>query len=53
MVLENIKRWVIDDPLELLKDEVDWKVILGGNKPTNGEMLRTYATGLLCIALTA
>ncbi|XP_008783406.2 DDB1- and CUL4-associated factor homolog 1-like [Phoenix dactylifera] len=50
-VLDNIKSWVMEDPL-ISGDEYNWKQELGSNKPTDSEMLRTYATGLLAISLT-
>ncbi|ERN08575.1 hypothetical protein AMTRI_Chr11g155380 [Amborella trichopoda] len=40
-VLENVKRWVMDD-----KGEAD------GNNPVDMHMLRTYATGLLAVSLS-
>lgn len=50
-VLDNIKTWVMDDLIKVSCDECDWKQELGGNKATDSEMLKTYATGLLAISL--
>ncbi|KAG1328037.1 DDB1- and CUL4-associated factor [Cocos nucifera] len=50
-VLDNIKTWVMEDPV-ISGDEYNWRQELGSNKPTDSEMLRTYATGLLAISLT-
>ncbi|XP_068659133.1 DDB1- and CUL4-associated factor homolog 1-like [Aristolochia californica] len=50
-VLENIKHWVMNDVVRISGAETNWKLEMGRNKPTDAEMLRTYATGLLSIAL--
>ena len=50
-VLENIKNWVVADNLRFSADECDMKHDLERNKPTDSEMLGTYATGLLAICL--
>lgn len=47
-IIENIKKWVTEDPEA--SNECEWKY-LGKNKPTDAEMLRTYAIGLLAMAL--
>jgi len=49
--VDNIKTWVKEDSIKVSCDECDWKHELGDNKPTDSEMLRTYATGLLAISL--
>ncbi|XP_077248796.1 DDB1-CUL4 associated factor 1 [Tasmannia lanceolata] len=51
-VLENIKSWVMDDTVRVSGDECNGKHKLGRNdKPSDSEMLRTYATGLLALPL--
>lgn len=47
-IVENIKKWVTED-FET-SSECEWKY-LGRDKPTDAEMLRTYAIGLLAMAL--
>ncbi|KAG2569982.1 hypothetical protein PVAP13_7NG416400 [Panicum virgatum] len=47
-IIENIKKWVTED--SEVSSESEWKN-LGRNKPTDAEMLRTYAIGLLAMAL--
>ncbi|KAL6651717.1 hypothetical protein ACP70R_010642 [Stipagrostis hirtigluma subsp. patula] len=47
-IIENIKTWVTEDAGA--SNECEWKY-LGRNKPTDAEMLRTYAIGLLAMAL--
>ncbi|XP_038972991.1 DDB1- and CUL4-associated factor homolog 1-like [Phoenix dactylifera] len=49
-VLDNVKTWVMEDPV-VSGDECNWKKELGSNKPTDSEMLRAYATGLLAMSL--
>jgi hypothetical protein len=50
-VLDNIKKWVMDDiATSGAANESNWKH-LGKNKPTDVELLRTYSIGLLAIAL--
>ncbi|KAG9440226.1 hypothetical protein H6P81_020391 [Aristolochia fimbriata] len=51
VVLDNVKRWVMDDVVRMSGEETNWKLIMGRNKPTDSEILKTYATGLLSIAL--
>ncbi|XP_072965690.1 DDB1- and CUL4-associated factor homolog 1 [Typha angustifolia] len=48
-VLDKVKTWVLDDAV-VSGDQCYWKH-LGRNKPADSEMLRTYAIGLLAIAL--
>ncbi|XP_043712556.1 DDB1- and CUL4-associated factor homolog 1-like isoform X2 [Telopea speciosissima] len=50
-VLENIKSWVLDDNARSFGDECNRKHDLGSETPTDSEMLRTYATGLLALCL--
>ncbi|KAF7005023.1 hypothetical protein CFC21_020174 [Triticum aestivum] len=47
--LENIKSWIKEDGEA--SDECDWKHLGSGKKPTDTEMMRTYAIGLLSMAL--
>ncbi|XP_062227245.1 DDB1- and CUL4-associated factor homolog 1-like isoform X2 [Phragmites australis] len=47
-IIENIKSWVTEDAGA--SNECEWKY-LRRNKPTDAEMLRTYAIGLLAMAL--
>ncbi|KAJ1273603.1 hypothetical protein BS78_06G294700 [Paspalum vaginatum] len=47
-IIDNIKKWVTEDAEA--SNECEWKY-LGTNKPTDSEMLRTYAIGLLAMAL--
>ncbi|CAL9174091.1 unnamed protein product [Musa hybrid cultivar] len=49
-VLDNIKIWVNEDT-PVYDDDSIWKHELGEDKPTDSEMLRTYATGLLALSL--
>lgn len=41
----------MEDVLEGSADVCNWKRELGRNKPTDFEMLKTYATGLLAMSL--
>ncbi|KAF5200706.1 Ddb1- and cul4-associated factor-like protein [Thalictrum thalictroides] len=50
-VLENIKNWVMDDNATLSVDECNGKCEFSKNDPTDSEMLKTYATGLLAVSL--
>ncbi|KAK8960180.1 hypothetical protein KSP40_PGU006263 [Platanthera guangdongensis] len=50
-VLENLKSWVMEDSLEDSADVSKWKRDLQKNKPTEFEMLKTYASGLLALSL--
>ncbi|TVU16712.1 hypothetical protein EJB05_40287 [Eragrostis curvula] len=47
-IIENIKNWVTQDAES--SNECEWKY-LGRDKPTDADMLRTYAIGLLAMAL--
>ncbi|KAM3391790.1 hypothetical protein ACQJBY_013100 [Aegilops geniculata] len=47
--LENIKSWIKEDGEA--SDVCDWKHLGSGKKPTDTEMMRTYAIGLLSMAL--
>ncbi|WVZ87815.1 hypothetical protein U9M48_034392 [Paspalum notatum var. saurae] len=47
-IIDNIKKWVTEDAEA--SNECEWKY-LGTNKPTDAEMLTTYAIGLLAMAL--
>ncbi|XP_043706657.1 DDB1- and CUL4-associated factor homolog 1-like isoform X2 [Telopea speciosissima] len=51
-VLENIKSWVLDDNVRNFGDECNVKHDSGKYTPTDSEMLRTYATGLLAVCLS-
>ncbi|KAG9443968.1 hypothetical protein H6P81_015308 [Aristolochia fimbriata] len=51
VVLNNVKHWVMDDVVHIPGEETNWKLIMGKSKPTDTEILRTYATGLLSRAL--
>lgn len=46
--LENIKRWVIDEPA----DDSKFKFDAGRREASDNDMLRTYATGLLALSLS-
>ncbi|KAJ4962876.1 hypothetical protein NE237_022815 [Protea cynaroides] len=50
-VLENIKSWVLDDSARSFGDECYRRHDSGSETPTDSEMLRTYATGLLALCL--
>ncbi|KAJ6798378.1 DDB1- and CUL4-associated factor-like protein 1 [Iris pallida] len=50
-VLDNIKTWVMEDTVKDSGNECDWKHEFGVNKPTDSEMLKTYACGLLALSL--
>ncbi|KAK3141056.1 hypothetical protein QOZ80_4BG0329010 [Eleusine coracana subsp. coracana] len=47
-IIENIKNWVTEDAEA--SNECEWRY-LGRDKPTDAQMLRTYAIGLLAMAL--
>lgn len=49
-VLDNIKTWLIEENIDS-NDDCIWKHVFGEDKPTESEMLTTYATGLLALAL--
>ncbi|KAJ0972028.1 hypothetical protein J5N97_019987 [Dioscorea zingiberensis] len=51
VVLDNIKSWVMEEPLEVSGDSFHCECEPGRAKPTDAEMLRTYATGLLALSL--
>ncbi|CAM0901461.1 unnamed protein product [Alopecurus aequalis] len=44
--IANLKKWIREDA-----EACDWKHFGSGEKPTDTEMLRTYAVGLLSMAL--
>ncbi|KAL5216739.1 hypothetical protein ABZP36_008140 [Zizania latifolia] len=48
-IVENIKNWVTEDAGA--SNECEWKHLGKDNKPTDADMLRTYAIGLLAMAL--
>ncbi|KAJ6803246.1 DDB1- and CUL4-associated factor-like protein 1 [Iris pallida] len=50
-VLDNIKTWVMEDTIKDSGNDCDWKREFGVNKPTDSEMLKTYACGLLAVSL--
>ncbi|KAF9608501.1 hypothetical protein IFM89_009867 [Coptis chinensis] len=50
-VVENIKKWVMDDNVRLSVDEYKEKHEHCGDQPTDSEMLKTYGTGLLAVCL--
>ncbi|KAI3919224.1 hypothetical protein MKW92_012792 [Papaver armeniacum] len=50
-VTENIKNWADDDNSRFSGDECIEKNISAEDRPTDSEMLRTYATGLLSVIL--
>eukprot|EP00268_Persea_americana_P023990 TRINITY_DN2349_c0_g1_i1.p1 TRINITY_DN2349_c0_g1~~TRINITY_DN2349_c0_g1_i1.p1 ORF type:complete len:1971 (-),score=467.70 TRINITY_DN2349_c0_g1_i1:409-6321(-) len=50
-VLESIKRWVLDDTARASGDECNGRLKWNKNKPTDTEMMRTYATGILAASL--
>ncbi|XP_031494152.1 DDB1- and CUL4-associated factor homolog 1 [Nymphaea colorata] len=51
-VLENIKHWVMDDTIPTTSGEYNSKAETDTSKPSDIEMLRTYATGLLTVSLS-
>ncbi|XP_078428477.1 DDB1-CUL4 associated factor 1 isoform X2 [Wolffia australiana] len=51
-VVENIKRWVMEDITCSTGDQCNWKNECGPDKATDSEMLKAYSTGLLAISLT-
>ncbi|KAL6010706.1 hypothetical protein ACLOJK_001144 [Asimina triloba] len=51
-VLENIKQWVMDDVSRASGDECNGRFKSRKNKSLESEMLKTYATGLLALALS-
>ena len=50
-VLENIKKWVMEEAGRISTEDLNWKNELGGRDVSDSEMLRTYSTGLLAICL--
>ncbi|KAM0946292.1 putative transcription factor WD40-like family [Dioscorea sansibarensis] len=50
-VLDNIKSWVMEEPAEVSGDSSHCERESGRTKPTDAEMLQTYATGLLALSL--
>jgi HIV-1 Vpr-binding protein len=44
--IENLKKWIREDA-----QACDWKHFGNGENPTDTEMLRTYAVGLLSMSL--
>ncbi|XP_074276417.1 DDB1- and CUL4-associated factor homolog 1 [Silene latifolia] len=52
-VLENIKNWVLDDTARSSNDGGIWQRQFGANKPSDFDMRKTYATGLLAVCLTS
>ncbi|KAK8970638.1 hypothetical protein KSP40_PGU006777 [Platanthera guangdongensis] len=50
-VVDNLKSWVVEDILNGSADVCNWKRELGRSKPTDFELLKTYATGLLAMSL--
>ncbi|KAK9153389.1 hypothetical protein Sjap_000869 [Stephania japonica] len=51
-VLENIKNWAMDDSVRYSVEENSRKHVQSRSKPSDAEMLRTYATGLLSVCLS-
>lgn len=51
-VLENIKHWVMDDTIQNTSEECNSESGIDASKPSDIEMLRTYATGLLTVSLS-
>lgn len=51
VVLENIKRWAMEDMIKSSGEECHSKVEAAGQEASDAEMLKTYATGLLPLAL--
>ncbi|URE16758.1 LisH [Musa troglodytarum] len=51
-VLDNIKTWLMEENIDS-NDDCIWKHVFGEDKPTESEMLTTYATGLLALALAS
>ncbi|KAF5726321.1 DDB1- and CUL4-associated factor 1 isoform X1 [Tripterygium wilfordii] len=50
-VLENIKRWVMDESTRFSGEEHNWKRGSGGKEASDSQMLKTYSTGLLALCL--
>ncbi|XP_022141621.1 DDB1- and CUL4-associated factor homolog 1 isoform X2 [Momordica charantia] len=50
-VLENIKKWVMEEAGKFSAEDRNWKHELGGKEVSDSEMLRTYSTGLLAVCL--
>lgn len=50
-VLDNIKRWAMEDMIKSSGEECHSKLEAAGQEASDAEMLKTYATGLLPLAL--
>ncbi|XP_031373868.1 DDB1- and CUL4-associated factor homolog 1-like isoform X2 [Punica granatum] len=50
-VLENIKSWVMDEVTRFSGEESNWKLESGRKEVSDHQMLKTYSTGLLAVAL--
>lgn len=50
-VLENIKAWVMDETARFPGEETSWKLDSGRKEASDHEMIKTYSTGLLAVAL--
>ena len=50
-VLENIKKWVMEETGKFSAEDRNWKHESGGKEVSDSEMLRTYSTGLLAVCL--
>lgn len=50
-VLENVKRWIMEEPVEVFGDSSHCECESARIKPTDAELLQTYATGLLALSL--
>ncbi|XP_022937370.1 DDB1- and CUL4-associated factor homolog 1-like [Cucurbita moschata] len=50
-VLENIKKWVMEETGKFSAEDRNWKQESGGKEVSDSEMLRTYSTGLLAVCL--
>ncbi|KGN60146.1 DDB1- and CUL4-associated factor homolog 1 [Cucumis sativus] len=50
-VLENIKKWVMEEAGKSSAEDRNWKPELGGKDVSDSEMLKTYSTGLLAVCL--
>ncbi|XP_059663011.1 DDB1- and CUL4-associated factor homolog 1 [Cornus florida] len=50
-VLENIKRWVMDEAARSSGEDHNWKHEQGRKRSSDHDMLRTYSTGLLAVCL--
>lgn len=50
-VLENIKKWVMEEAGKSSAEDRNWKPEVGGKDVSDSEMLKTYSTGLLAVCL--